>query len=75
MAWAAFYHHVTGGWTGNREYLRYNLYATLNPIRVLLTLLRRLYETFVGGFNWVLTARAIAGIRGRRPTKLEKHPP
>jgi len=62
MAWAAFYHHVTGGWTGNSEYLRYNLYATLNPIRVLLTLLRRLYETFVGGFNWVLTAGALAGI-------------
>jgi len=62
MAWAAFYHHVTGGWTGNREYLRYNLYANLNPIRVLLTLLRRLYETFVGGFNWVLTAGALAGI-------------
>jgi 4-amino-4-deoxy-L-arabinose transferase-like glycosyltransferase len=62
LAWAAFYHHVTGGWTGNREYLRYNLYATLNPIRVLLTLLRRLYETFVGGFNWVLTAGAMAGI-------------
>jgi 4-amino-4-deoxy-L-arabinose transferase-like glycosyltransferase len=62
MAWAAFYHHVTGGWTGNREYLRYNLYATLNPTRILLTLLRRLYETFVGGFNWVLTAGAMAGI-------------
>ncbi len=62
MAWAVFYHHVTGGWTGNPEYLRYNLYATLNPIRVLLTLLRRLYETFVGGFNWVLTAGAMAGV-------------
>jgi 4-amino-4-deoxy-L-arabinose transferase-like glycosyltransferase len=70
MAWAAFYHHVTGGWTGNREYLRYNLYATLNPVRVLLTLLRRLYETFVGGFNWVLTAGAMAGISmGLRPAQ------
>jgi len=29
---------------------------------MLLTLLRRLYETFVGGFNWVLTAGAVAGI-------------
>ena len=85
MAWAAFYHHVTGSWTGNREYLRYNLYATWNPIRVLLTLLRRLYETFVGGFNWLLTGGAMAGIlwarknnpavvrarAGRGPTAIE----
>ena len=62
IAWAGFYHHVTGFWTGNREYLHYNLYSTLNPVRVLLALLRRLYETFAGGFNWLLTAGAMAGI-------------
>ena len=62
MSWAAFYHHVTGGWTGNREYLRYNLYATLNPVRVVLTFLRRLYETFIGGFNWLLTAGGMGGL-------------
>ena len=62
VAWADFYHHATGFWTGNREYLRYNLYSTLNPVRMLLTLLRRLYETAVGGFNWLLTAGALAGI-------------
>jgi hypothetical protein len=62
-AWVGFYHHATGFWTGNREYLHYNLYSTLHPVRVLLTLLRRLYETFVGGFHWLLTAGAIVGIR------------
>jgi 4-amino-4-deoxy-L-arabinose transferase-like glycosyltransferase len=62
IAWVGFYHKATGFWTGNREYLHYNLYSTLNPVRILLTLLRRLYETFVGGFNWLLTAGAIAGI-------------
>jgi 4-amino-4-deoxy-L-arabinose transferase-like glycosyltransferase len=67
LAWAGFYHHATGFWTGNREYLQYNLYSTLNPVRVLLTLLRRLYETFVGGFNWLLTAGAIAAIRCAPP--------
>jgi 4-amino-4-deoxy-L-arabinose transferase-like glycosyltransferase len=61
VVWVGFYHHATGFWTGNREYLRYNLYSTLNPVRVLLTLLRRLYQTFVGGFNWLLTAGALAG--------------
>jgi hypothetical protein len=29
---------------------------------MLLALLRRLYETFLGGFNWLLTAAALAGI-------------
>ena len=62
VAWAGFYHQATGFWMGNHEWLRYNLYSTLNPVRMLLTLLRRLYETFVGGFNWLLTAGAIAGI-------------
>jgi 4-amino-4-deoxy-L-arabinose transferase-like glycosyltransferase len=63
VAWMGFYHRATGFWMGNREYLHYNLYSTLNPVRVLLTFVRRLFETFVGGFNWLLTAGAIAGIR------------
>jgi 4-amino-4-deoxy-L-arabinose transferase-like glycosyltransferase len=60
-AWAAYFHHSTGLWGGNREYLQYNLYSTLNPIRILLTLLRRLYELSVAGFNWLLVAGAVAG--------------
>jgi len=59
--WAAYFHHSTGLWAGNREYLQYNLYSTLNPIRILLTFLRRLYELFVAGFNWLLVAGAAAG--------------
>jgi len=62
LAWVGFYNHATGFVTGNGYYLRYNVYATLTPTRVLLTFLRRLYETFVGGFNWLLTAGGIAGI-------------
>jgi 4-amino-4-deoxy-L-arabinose transferase-like glycosyltransferase len=70
IAWTAFYHHATGFWTGNRQYLSYNLYSTLHPVRALLTLLRRLYETFVGGFNWLLTVSAIAGIVWARRKKI-----
>jgi 4-amino-4-deoxy-L-arabinose transferase-like glycosyltransferase len=69
LVWLGFYHHATGFWTGNREYLHYNLYSTLNPVRAILALLRRLYETFVGGFNWLLTAapsRELAGPGGTR---------
>jgi 4-amino-4-deoxy-L-arabinose transferase-like glycosyltransferase len=61
-AWALYYHHVTGYWTGNREYLSYNLYSTLSPARVFWSLLRRAYELFIGGFNWLLTACALIGL-------------
>jgi 4-amino-4-deoxy-L-arabinose transferase-like glycosyltransferase len=70
VAWIGFYHRATGFWTGNREYLYYNLYSTLNPVRIFLTLFRRLYQTFVGGFNWLLTAGALAGIRWARRNKI-----
>ena len=70
-AWALYYHHVTGYWTGNREYLSYNLYSTLSPARVFWSLLRRAYELFIGGFNWLLTACALVGLWwGRKATKL-----
>jgi 4-amino-4-deoxy-L-arabinose transferase-like glycosyltransferase len=74
VAWVGFYHRATGFWTGNREYLHYNLYSTLNPVRVLLALLRRLYETFVGGFNWILTAGALVGIRWAQRNKIGAQP-
>lgn len=70
FVWAGYYHHVTGFWMGSSEYLRYNLYSTLNPVRVLLTLLRRFYQTFIGGFNWLLAAAALAGIRFGRSARL-----
>ncbi|HET7212057.1 MAG TPA: glycosyltransferase family 39 protein, partial [Terriglobia bacterium] len=41
-AWTLYYHHVTGYWTGGSTYLQYNLYSTLKPGRILLSLSRRL---------------------------------
>ena len=59
--WTLYYHHATGFWTGNREYLSYNLYSTLSPARVFFSLLRRVYELLISGFNWLLTACALWG--------------
>jgi hypothetical protein len=69
LAWTLYYHHVTGFWTGNTEYLEYNLYSTLNPVRIFLTLLRRVWELFGAGFNWVLLLAAAMGLwpGGRLP--------
>ena len=62
-AWTLYYHYATGFWTGNAEYLRFNLYSTLSPGRILWSLLRRLYEVFIGGFNWLLVVGAALGAR------------
>lgn len=62
IAWTLSYHHRTGYWTGNPEYLQYNLLSTLDPGRIFWSLMRRLYEVFVGGFNWLLVVGAGAGI-------------
>jgi 4-amino-4-deoxy-L-arabinose transferase-like glycosyltransferase len=61
LAWTLYYHHETSYWTGNTEYLQYNLFSTLDPGRTFWSLLRRLYEVFVGGFNWLLVLGAAAG--------------
>jgi dolichyl-phosphate-mannose-protein mannosyltransferase len=62
--WGVYYHHRTGYWTGNAEYLRYNLYSTLDAARFFWSLLRRLYELLIGGFNWLLAVGAVLGILG-----------
>ena len=62
LVWTLYYHHATGYWTGNRDYLSYNLYSTLSPTRILLSLSRRGYELLIGGFNWLLTACALWGL-------------
>ena len=65
-AWTFYYHHVTGYWTGNAEYLQFNFYSTLSPGRFFWTLLRRSYEVFIGGFNWLLVVGAALGVWWRR---------
>lgn len=53
--WFAYHHHRTGFVFGNPEYLRYNLGATLTPLRVALAMLIRLWH-LLGYLNlFVLT--------------------
>lgn len=46
LLWLAYHHHRTGYYLGNPEYLRYNLQATLHPLRICLALLIRLWHVF-----------------------------
>lgn len=59
--WALYYHHRTGYWTGGATYLQYNLYSTLKPSRIAVSLLRRLYQVLIAGFNWLVVALALLG--------------
>ena len=53
--WFVYHHHRTGFYLGNPEYLRYNLGATLNPLRIALAVLIRLWH-LLGYLNlFVLT--------------------
>ncbi|MGH9444531.1 MAG: ArnT family glycosyltransferase [Terriglobia bacterium] len=68
--WAVYYHHFTGFWTGNAQYLQYNLYSALTVAHVLRSLVARIAEIFIQGFNWLLTAGAVIGfVWARRPRR------
>jgi hypothetical protein len=50
------YHYSRNGYVfGNPEFFRYNVAATLNPLRFLLALLLRLWQTFGYMHLWLLT--------------------
>ncbi len=55
VLWLSYHHYKTGYFLGNPEYLRYNLGATLTPLRVALAMLIRLWH-LLGYLNlFVLT--------------------
>ncbi|HSS96159.1 MAG TPA: glycosyltransferase family 39 protein [Terriglobales bacterium] len=52
------YHYLKTGFTfGNPEFLRYNVQATMHPLRIVLALLMRLWQTF-GYMNLLLLTAA-----------------
>jgi Dolichyl-phosphate-mannose-protein mannosyltransferase len=53
--WYAFHYRRTGYVFGNPEFFRYNVAATLNPLRFLLALALRLWQAFGYLHLWVLT--------------------
>ncbi len=68
--WFTYHHHKTGFYLGNPEYLRYNLGATLNPLRIVLAILIRLWH-LLGYLNlFVLTLATEYAMS--RPARLEQ---
>ena len=59
FVWYAYHRFRTGFVFGNPEFFRYNVQATMHPLRMLLALGMRLWQTF-GYMNlWVLTIATI----------------
>jgi len=54
-AWYGYHYARTGYVFGNPEFFRYNVAATLNPLRFVLALLLRLWQAFGYMHLWVLT--------------------
>jgi len=68
--WLTYHHHKTGYFLGNPEYLRYNLGATLTPLRVALAVLIRLWH-LLGYLNlFVLTLLTLYAMS--QPALLER---
>src|SRR6266481_564575 len=53
--WCAYQYTRTGHVFGNPEFFRYNVQATMSPLRILLVLVMRFWQTFGYMHLWVLT--------------------
>ncbi len=83
LGWLAYYHALTGYWFGNAGFLAYNLDAASSAPRIVITLLRRVWQLF--GYNgaWLLTGLGLWGWRRRARARGESarrserwpHPP
>lgn len=70
-AWYAYHYSRTGHVFGNPEFFRYNVQATMSPLRIVLALLMRLWQMF-GYMNlWLLTAAAVLAMW--RPPLIDRH--
>jgi dolichyl-phosphate-mannose-protein mannosyltransferase len=63
LAWLIYHHHVTGRFLGNAEYFQYNVTQVINPLRILLAIVMRLWHLF-GIMNMLaMTAAMLVAMR------------
>ena len=71
--WFAYHYRVTGFVFGNPEFLRYNLGATLHPVRVLAAFAQRLWQLF-GYMNLFALTIVTALAMSRKPLTIGNVP-
>jgi hypothetical protein len=64
--WVAILTRQTGHWAGNDDFAEYNLRYPMHPIRLIVTLIRRIYFVTIANFHWVGTAAALYAWRTTR---------
>ena len=55
LLWLLLLHSKTGYWLGNPGFAHYNVGYALNPVRMLFSLVRRVYYLFFAEFRWIGT--------------------
>jgi hypothetical protein len=63
IAWLVYLAGQTGYIFGNPDFARYNTTFQFHPVRLPLTLLRRVYYLFIGDFHWIGTVALIVAFR------------
>ena len=61
--WLIALKHGTGHWFGNAVFTEYNIWYPLEPVRLALALLRRLYYLFAGTGHWIGSIAIILALR------------
>ncbi|HZU27057.1 MAG TPA: hypothetical protein VFA04_16135 [Bryobacteraceae bacterium] len=64
--WFLYLRHVTGHLFGDPGFTHYNIQWALNPVRVALAILRRIYYLFLADFRWIGAAALIFALRRTR---------
>jgi 4-amino-4-deoxy-L-arabinose transferase-like glycosyltransferase len=64
--WLAYLAAVTGHLFGNPEFTHYNVAFQLHPVRLALTVIRRVYYLFFDNFHWIGTVAIV--VAGRKTT-------
>jgi hypothetical protein len=65
-AWLVLLHHVTGYWTGNAEFAKYNVNEAMSLEHMVGSASRRMFFLFVGDGNFIGSVAILAGWRELR---------
>ncbi|MFL6446451.1 MAG: hypothetical protein ACJ746_01965 [Bryobacteraceae bacterium] len=71
--WVLLLHRATGYWLGDPGFAHYNVAYALHPVRILMSLTRRIYYVFFAEFRWVGTLM-IATMLFRDRTQIFRRP-
>jgi hypothetical protein len=66
--WLVFLHRKTGYWLGDPGFAHYNVSYALHPVRILMSLSRRLYYVFLAEFRWVGSLMIVLMLFRDKPT-------